>query len=1772
MGQQSLIYSFVARGTVILSEYTEFTGNFTSIAAQCLQKLPATNNKFTYNCDGHTFNYLVEDGFNIVNFYPLLFCAYNYMNVQKSFIGNVACFTDANEGNLEQHVSKPRILKIQTDLVALRSTMDKERAEATEFRTIMLGWVKQQEKRPLQSPGGFPSGEDDSGSEMFSGHLGGGGSGPGSGGPGSGGGGSGSGGGGPGFGGGGSGFGGGGQGSGWGDGSFGSVPWAVKKIKLLNFSVSIHKVGCKKPISISRSMLATMKQGDSIYDYIDDFEYLLSLVPKLPETQSLGYFIAGLKDEVKTWVRLHRPKNRLDAMFLAKEVENLLRPVTDRGGPCSDSRAQFSNKADTTRPNPSSGPERMGGLRSDAGKGLPSSRLPHSPSPDSSPPFSRNRGIRSLSRTEWEDRRKKGLCFRCGQQFGPAHKCPEGKLRVLLLGDDEETCPESLLSSLEEVNSGEEQIPSGECTVLEVFGALSADVDGGKTLKIEGLICDIPVLIMVDCGATHNFISRNVMISLGLSAEVFSGINIRLGDERFVFVNQHCPQLTVTVANCQFVIDALVFDMDHLDLVFGMSWLKTLGEVVHNWDLSTMRFVFNNVPVFLQGVTKSDPTPAALQSLLSLPSHSGTGGFSNVVAVEPVLSAHQQQQLREVCVQYDAVFRAPTGLPPSRTHDHAINLVSPHDPISVRPYRYPHAQKEEIEKQVHELLHLGMIRPSRSAFSSPVILVRKKDNSWRMCVDYRALNRATVPDKFPIPVVEELLDELKGAQFFSKLDLKSGYNQIRMTPESVEKTAFRTHEGHYEYLVMPFGLTNAPATFQAIMNDVFRPLLRKTVVKKCSFGQTAVEYLGHIINGQGVAMDPKKIEAVVDWPVPKNVKGLRGFLGLTGYYRKFIRHYGSIARPLTDLTKKDSFQWNEAAQQAFDALKQALVSAPLLALPDFQLPFIVECDASGRGIGAVLLQQNQPIAYFSKALSPRNLAKSAYEREIMALVLAVQHWRPYLLGKKFVVSTDQKSLKFLLQQRITTPDQQNWVAKLLGYDFDICYKPGRENRAADALSRRVAEGDFHATISTPIWVQGSSMLEEIKSDPSLQKQRIECETNPSKYPGFTVCNGVLYYKNRLVLPKASKFIPILLTEFHQSASGGHSGYYRTYRRLAANLYWPGMVADVQKFVRECVLCQRCKADSTAPGGLLQPLPIPTAIWEDVSLDFIVGLPKSKGFDAILVVVDRLSKYGHFVLLKHPYTAKSIAEVFVKEVVRHHGIPKSIVSDRDPIFLSLFWREIFRSQGTQLNMSSAYHPESDGQTEVVNRCLETYLRCFAVDQPRTWALWIPWAEFWYNSTFHGSTGRSPFEVVYGRKPPTVMQFVPGEVRVHAVVAELQDRDEALKQLKIHLNRAQTIMKEHADKKRREVQFQVGEWVYVKLKPYRQVSVAQRIYQKLAARFFGPFKVVERVGPVAYKVDLPASSRIHPVFHASLLKKAVAAPVDSVLPPELEINSADFPSPTAILAARTITNHGEAELQWLIQWKDHPREEATWEAAAVIRSQFPDLSLEDKTLLEGGSNDANEGNLEQHVSKPRILKVYSRRAYCVVAVESVGRQVPIAFLERVKEDFTKKYGGGKAATAVANSLSKEFGPKLKEQMQYCVDHPEEISKLAKVKAQVSEVKGVMMENIEKVLDRGEKIELLVDKTENLRSQVSESMHIICSHLILQMETNVYIRPRFQDSRHSNQEEDVVAEYEGKTDSSRYHHRLDSHYRSIRLWWLQLWQVKKKLHLCIGGILGR
>ena len=834
-----------------------------------------------------------------------------------------------------------------------------------------------------------------------------------------------------------------------------------------------------------------------------------------------------------------------------------------------------------------------------------------------------------------------------------------------------------------------------------------------------------------------------------------------------------------------------------------------------------------------------------------------------------------------------------------------------------------------------------------------------------------------VKDKFPIPIVEELIDELHGARFFTKLDLRAGYHQVRVHPDDIAKTAFRTHHGHFEFLVMPFGLTNAPATFQSLMNSVLHQFLRKCVLvffddiliyssswsehlmhlravfsvlrehklqvkrSKCSFATSSVHYLGHEISAEGVAMDVDKIKAVQSWPQPTSARALRGFLGLAGYYRRFIKNYGIIAAPLTNLLKKNGFIWSDTAANSFHNLKNALSSAPVLHLPNFSKPFVVDCDASGSGFDAVLHQNEGPLAFYSRPFAVRHLKIAAYERELIGLVQAVRHWRPYLWGRKFTIRTDHYALKFMLDQRLSTVPQHQWISKLFGFDFSVEYRPGHLNIVADALSRQ--HDQQLCMLSSPSFQLFEELRTEINESPHLQTLR----DNITELRGdnWHSHQGLILKGSRVYVHPQSACLSTVLELAHTAA---HEGIQKTLQRLRKDFIVDRDRATVRDFVQSCTTCQRNKTEALHPAGLLQPLEVPDQVWADISIDFIEGLPKVNGKSVILTVVDRFSKFAHFIALGHPYTAATVARAFFNDIVRLHGFPQSIVSDRDPVFTGHVWQDLFKQAGVKLKMSTAFHPQTDGQSEAVNKTIAMYLRCITGDRPRAWLDWLPWAEYVYNTAYHSALRTSPFHVVYGRPPPELVPYKASSARTTTVDTLLQERDTFLADVHDRLLQAQEHAKKHYDANHRPLTFSVNDWVWLRILNRHTRSLEPTARGKLGPRYAGPFQISERIGDVAYRLRLPAAARIHDVFHVGVLKPFHGTPPSTTQPLPPLHHGRMLQQPEKVLKSQLCRGIWHV----LIQWSGFPSSEATWEAVPDFKQSYPDFQLEDELFPEEG----------------------------------------------------------------------------------------------------------------------------------------------------------------------------------------------------------------------------
>ncbi|KAJ9547079.1 LOW QUALITY PROTEIN: hypothetical protein OSB04_019622 [Centaurea solstitialis] len=795
----------------------------------------------------------------------------------------------------------------------------------------------------------------------------------------------------------------------------------------------------------------------------------------------------------------------------------------------------------------------------------------------------------------------------------------------------------------------------------------------------------------------------------------------------------------------------------------------------------------------------------------------------------------------EVVREYPEVFPDDLrSLPPDPEIEFRINLVPGATPIARAPYWLAPSEMKEMMAQLQELLDKGFICPSTSPWGAPVLFVKKKDGTMRMCIDYRELNKITVKNKYPLPRIDDLFDQLQGAKYFSKVDLRSGYHQLKVREEDIPKTAFRTRYGHYEFLVMSFGLTNALAAFMDLMNRVCKPYLDKFVIvfiddiliysktaeehqehlrkvlellkherlyakfSKCEFWLKEVQVLGHMVSEEGIKVDPTKIEAIQSWKSPESATKVRSFLGLARYYRRFIKDFSSIATPLTALTRKSiKFEWKPTHEQAFNTLKEKLTRAPILSLPNGTDGFMVFSDASRLGLGCVLMQEGK--------LKVHERNYPIHDMELAAMVFELKIWRHYLFGTKCQIYTDHKSLQYLFNQKEL--NMRRWIELLSDYDCKILYHPDKANVVADALSRKGRE-----------------------------------ERTNGRDLG-----------NRIWLPKLGELRKKVLEDAHKSKYSIHPGTNKMYHDLKQVYWWPGMKKDIVYFIERCVTCLQLKIEHQQPYGKLQQLPIPEWTWDHITMDFVTKLPRTpRGYDTIWVVVDRLSKSANFLTMKETYTMERLVKLYIAEVVRLHGIPLSIVSDRDARFTSTFWQSFQRELGTWVSLSTAYHPQTDGQSEWTIQTLEDMLRACVLDFGGSWEEQLPLIEFAYNNSYHASIEAAPYEILYGRKCRTPLCWNEVVEKQLAGPEILQITTDKINQVRERLKAARDRQKSYADKRRKNIEFQVGDHVMLKVSPWKSVIRFGK-KGKLSPRYIGPFKIIEWVGTVSYKLELPEELR-------------------------------------------------------------------------------------------------------------------------------------------------------------------------------------------------------------------------------------------------------------------------------------------------------------------------
>ncbi|KAH7551973.1 reverse transcriptase [Bipolaris maydis] len=951
--------------------------------------------------------------------------------------------------------------------------------------------------------------------------------------------------------------------------------------------------------------------------------------------------------------------------------------------------------------------------------------------------------------------------------------------------------------------------------------------------------------------------------------------------------------------------------------------------------------------------TKEGPVPQVASAndepLLAIPAEYRTSEFKELFEENEATDLAEHQDWDHEIILEEGAKLSPGGMYP----------IAPEHDAELRDYLQKNLKK-------------GFIRPGSGPMASPILFVKKPNGKWRLCVDFRRLNSVTRKNRYPLPLITELMDRLQGAKWFTKFDVREGFYRIRIKEGHEWMTAFKTKYGLFEYTVMPFGLTNAPATFQSVINNALHEYLgifvtaylddvlvyssgtreehvehvKKVLRKlkeyklylqpgKCEFHTQETEFLGFIISTEGVKMNPKKIQTVQEWPKPNTVKDVQSFLGFANYYRKFIKDYSKITAPLTEITKKEiGFKWEQEHQEAFERIKQIFLEAPVLEMYSPQRPTRVETDASDYALGAVLSQQCtdkkwRPVFYHSRKFSGAELNYDVHDKELLGVVDAFEQW---------------ENLTSFMTTKKHNRRQVRWAETLAQFDFKITHRAGTLNGAADALSRRSdlrEEGhkephdallktmpDGSLKYNQPELAKVAKVAEQVETlQQQWQQRAASWQFEPDEAGSDELLNDEREYRD--MVSKDRTYVPphmrsSLIQELHESTEYGHAGIEEMVRRLSKVFAIPRMRTKVQEILGNCLACHQNKPKRHKPYGLLQPLQPPSRPWTSVTMDFIVKLPRSlepgsaRFCDTILVIVDRLTKAAKFVPTEETITAEECAYEVTKALVSEHGIPEEFITDRDKLFTSKYWNTFLAKLGVKKKLSTSFHPETDGQTERTNQTLEQYLRMYANKLQDNWVELLPTAQLAYNSTRSTTTKHSPHYANYGYEP--VAHRDPKDIESIAVGAD--DKAKLMRDLHEELskNLAQRNLttSKAANKQRIEgPTFKKGDKVFLS----RQNLKTKRPCRKLDNLRVGPFEILEEIGKVNYKLKLPQGMRIHPVFHKKLLEPA---PPDAELATDIELEDDEY----EVEEIRDLRKIG-SQWKYLVKWRGWPESHNTWE---------------------------------------------------------------------------------------------------------------------------------------------------------------------------------------------------------------------------------------------------
>ena len=1085
----------------------------------------------------------------------------------------------------------------------------------------------------------------------------------------------------------------------------------------------------------------------------------------------------------------------------------------------------------------------------------------------------------------------------------------------------------------------------------------------------DGTADHSPANILVDAGASANFLSLSFANRCQISIEPLTepqSVRVPNGETINVIGSAF---ITVQIQNYVTQLDVYVIPLEEYDVILGLPWLRrenphidwttfrfqirlpsgkveTINARKRNIQyLSTMsihaehkpfRFPLigyrqakralrkRNTIVQLFFIRSTEPNPTKADSDSTAKDSIDKDGKANTVE-------DQYGFLKTLIDQYTDVFRTelPDEPPPDREILHAIDTNSA-KPVNRNPYPLSSLQEKELIKQINELRSKGLIKDSQSPWGAPILFVRKKDDTWRMVVDYRALNALTERNTYPLPRIQDCIDRIGKAKFLSKLDLTSGYWQVGIAPEDTPKTAFNTLMGKFEFIVMPFGLTNAPATFQTMMNSILRPFLSQFVIvylddiliysnteeehyqhvqavlealrknrlyakpTKCFFAQSELEFCGHIVGNGNVRPCPSKVSAIKDWPIPNNVHDVRQFMGLASYYRRFVQNFARIAAPIYELLKEEDesirrnkrrpIVWTKQCQAAFELLKESLCSEPVLAQPDTSLPFIIETDASDFAIGLSLLQKDpitnkvHPIAYDGRKLTPAEQKYPIHEKELLAIKHALRIWYPYIEnGHTTTVLTDHESLKYLHTLKRPSPRLARWIDEFGQYSLNIQYRPGPKCIIPDCISRRP---DFLGTLC--IIGQEESKLEWAEFMMDYLQPNDQEQSTPNEFikeilekekGNFRIEDNRLY---RIIDHEHDTIVPYIprperydfLNFIHNEY--GHLGYPGLIGVIGTRGWWPRMKQDIQEFVKYCPACQISqRSQQNLEREPQLHLASKTILpFDRWHIDLIGQLPTTpNGNQWIITAIDYAT--GWPIAKAIPIANQlAIADFIHDEIFLPYGAPKELLSDMGANLLAPAVEHFLRKLGTRHRTTTPYHPRTNGKVERFNGLLGLILTKYLLNKPtKLWDQYLSQALFACRIRTHSTNKYSPFYLLYGRHPNLPSDDNPPKpIEVPVTNEHHEQRIEELITARTQANELAYQRAVNSAKVRDSL---------VKLTPFEPgdwVLVRHESPQKFESRWFGPYQILERQPLGTYKLIDPQDRPLKNLINGQRLVKA------------------------------------------------------------------------------------------------------------------------------------------------------------------------------------------------------------------------------------------------------------------------------------------------------------